>query len=278
MKRKVNRIDRLLFAFPLLLLFSSVNAQKLPAIQTKSVRAPANVKVDGKAFEWGDQLQAYNKSTNIFYTIANDDEKLYLIIRATDKRIIGKIINGGVTLTINGTGKMKDIGGSSITFPAYQKEDPMFYFGLREALELGEKNNSQIDSFMNSRNTVLSSNLKIIGISGISEVKDSIVSVYNEEEIRATGKLDRELTYIGEMAIPLKYLQVEGKQAGKFVYNIKLNGTTATGTNVQTHFAGRDIIMYTGRDGIRYYLGSSTPENIAIALPTDFWGEYILVR
>ena len=57
------------------------NAQKLPNVQQASLRAPENVKVDGKPTEWGDKLQAYNKATDVFYTIANDYNNLYLIIQ-----------------------------------------------------------------------------------------------------------------------------------------------------------------------------------------------------
>lgn len=49
-----------------LLLFSLiVSAQKLPNIQKESVRAPDNVKVDGKPIEWGNKLKAYNNATEI---------------------------------------------------------------------------------------------------------------------------------------------------------------------------------------------------------------------
>jgi len=53
------------------------NAQKLPEVQTVNLRAPAGIKIDGKPTEWDSKFQAYNKSTNAFYTIANDDDNLY---------------------------------------------------------------------------------------------------------------------------------------------------------------------------------------------------------
>ncbi|HCN82336.1 MAG TPA: hypothetical protein DIT07_01770, partial [Sphingobacteriaceae bacterium] len=62
----------------------TTSAQKLPNIQEASLRAPAGIKVDGKATEWNNQFQAYNKATEIFYTISNDDDKLYLAVQATD--------------------------------------------------------------------------------------------------------------------------------------------------------------------------------------------------
>ena len=66
----------------LLLINFSASAQK-DKIQKNNFRAPINVKIDGKLNEWGDKLQAYNTSTDIFYTISNDDDNLYLAVAAT---------------------------------------------------------------------------------------------------------------------------------------------------------------------------------------------------
>jgi hypothetical protein len=77
----------------------ALHAQKLPNVQTISLRAPAGVKIDGKTKEWNNRFQCYNHATSLFYTIANDDENLYLVIKAIDRDICKKIIGGGITLT-----------------------------------------------------------------------------------------------------------------------------------------------------------------------------------
>ncbi len=56
----------------ILLFTTQAIGQKLPNIQTASLRASANIKVDGKAAEWGNKLEAYNNTTEVFYTLAND--------------------------------------------------------------------------------------------------------------------------------------------------------------------------------------------------------------
>ena len=48
--------------FCAILFVLSANAQKLPNTQETSLRAPANLKVDGKPTEWNNQFQAYNKA------------------------------------------------------------------------------------------------------------------------------------------------------------------------------------------------------------------------
>jgi len=101
----------------------STNAQKLPNVQTASLRAPANTKIDGKPTEWDNKFQAYNHATEVYYTLANDDDKLYLVVQATDRQIINKIIGGGVTFTVQKSGKKNDKGGISITYPLFAPRD-----------------------------------------------------------------------------------------------------------------------------------------------------------
>jgi hypothetical protein len=60
-------------------------------VQQVSLHAPANVKIDGKGTEWG-TMRAYNPSTEINYTMANDAKKLYLVVQVSDPD--GKILAG----------------------------------------------------------------------------------------------------------------------------------------------------------------------------------------
>src|SRR5687767_12642480 len=79
-------------------------AQKLPELQTDGLRAPVTVKIDGKLDEWG-SLPAYNKRVNVFYSISNDDENLYLVIKSDNSIIISKIMQGGIAFTVSTSGK-----------------------------------------------------------------------------------------------------------------------------------------------------------------------------
>ena len=94
----------------------TAQAQKLPNIQQGSLRAPAQVKIDGKATEWGSRFRAYNKATGIYYTLANDDDNLYLAIQAKDALIIRKVLTGGVVFSVNRSVK-RDHEQVSLTFP-----------------------------------------------------------------------------------------------------------------------------------------------------------------
>src|SRR5882757_8506123 len=105
-----------------------VNAQKLPNKQEVSLRAPVGVKVDGKALEWNNHFQAYNHSTDIFYTMCNDDDNLYLVVQAEDFGTIRKITQGGVTLSIDKPGADNHKNRISITYPVVAK--PLLFSSL----------------------------------------------------------------------------------------------------------------------------------------------------
>ena len=95
----------------------SAQAQKLPNVQEASVWAPANVKMDARLTDWGDNLQAFNKTLGLNYTLANDDKNLYLVIKATDQATTNKITAGGITLTINTDAKKSEKEAYIISFP-----------------------------------------------------------------------------------------------------------------------------------------------------------------
>jgi len=195
-----------------LIIAVSANAQKLANVQEKSMRAPATIKIDGKRPEWVNQIQADNKSTGISYTISNDDDKLYLVAVATDVDIANKIINAGLTFTINGSGKVKDEGGMSVTYPFLYKED------CRNDLPLLDYNKE-----ITVWNQQLNEKIKDIRVAGIKGVKDTI-SIYNAEGIKVATLFDEDKVFTYELAIPLKYLGLSVKDRKPIVYTIKLNG------------------------------------------------------
>src|SRR5688572_11269819 len=96
----------------------STSAQKLPAVQQVSIRAPANVKIDGKATEWG-QMKAYNKPTELNYTVANDDKKLYLVVQTDVSNVYNRISNGGLKFVIQKNSSKKDEGAPFVKFPFF---------------------------------------------------------------------------------------------------------------------------------------------------------------
>jgi hypothetical protein len=288
-----------------LLLFTcltySAYSQRLNNTQEGSVWAPANVKVDAKSTEWNDTFQANNKTTDIFYTIANDGKNLYLIIKSTDQMINNKIIAGGITITINTSGKKKDKDGFEITFPLVNMENLR---GQVMARMRGPGGPGPLDSAaiagMRKQAVAAAKEIKLIGF---KEIPDSVVSIYNEYGVKAALDYDRNGSMISEMAIPLKLLglSVDSKE---FAYNIKLNGL-----NLSALFPGAVAMFaggppggggfnrppggggggfggpppggagFGGGDVVRTAPGMPSMQDMQnIISPTDFWGKYTMAK
>lgn len=262
-------INAILLIIPLILVWVTTNAQNLPAKQKGSLRAPAGIKIDGKATEWDNKLQAYNKATGIFYTMANDDDKLYLTVQATDQLIIRKIMNGGLTLKIN-AGREKD-SGVLITYPVFDKND-------RPIINLKNKpsDNKGMDSLITLVNKRFAEKSKEIKIKGIKSIADTLISVYNQDDIKAAALFDHDAAYTYELAIPLKSIGISATSTSKFNYTITLSGAPLIdGSNIipatATHRAVLNVYVGAGA------AGSLAKGDMAIlSNPTNFDGEYTL--
>ena len=169
------------------LTFLQVSAQKLPQVQQVSLRAPANVKVDGKATEWYNTYQAYNPATEIFYTISNDDENLYLITYVDSKEVLFfKVMTGGINFQIEG-------GDHELSFcyPAFNNPPPKF-----SRLQNGQVFTGKEDyPLIVKNNKLFADNAKVIEVIGIDGITDP-VSIYNEYGISVAGRFDASLGYI----------------------------------------------------------------------------------
>jgi len=195
---------------------TSAYAQKLPNKQEASVRIPANVKIDGKATEWSNKFEAHNYSTDLYYTMANNDEDLYLIVQTSDKYAFKKIIDRGLTLAVKNPQSGKDV---NFTFPynAGQKGiSPSFkgntLYMMREVSETDVADN----------NKLLKQNHKYIKVEGVEGV-DSLVSVYNDKGLQAAELIDVKKTYTLEMALKFKLIGLSANDGRKISYKLKVN-------------------------------------------------------
>ena len=201
-----------------------VHAQKLPGVQTTSVSAPKDIKIDGKPVEWP-KFEAYNNAIECYYTISNDAKNLYLAVQATHYGIIAKIAAGGITFTMGSTDKKSTVAPVTITYPLIS---PLYSQGVSYTLRT---NKTLSDSLLSALNAQLSGHVKEIPLTGVKAVSDSVVSIYNTLGIKAYGLLDHQKTYTCEMAIPLQYIEQVCDATGSFRYQIQLNGLGNGGKN-----------------------------------------------
>ena len=268
-------MKKLLLLLNALIITNVVIAQKLPNIQTVSLRAPANIKVDGKASEWDNKFQAYNKATDVFYTEANDNNKLYLTLQATDEYIIKKIIWGRVIFSINRLAKKQDANTITITYPVIdRKERPSINF--KEIPKLVEGNKASIaraDSFSNLANKRLTEKAKMIKVTGVKAL-DTLISVYNTDGIKTAIGFNNKMIYTYELAIDLKLLGINPNNGDKLYYNLMLTELPIDdrpGINITR--ASNGEIMSVSIDKSQTNAGTNI-----FMYTTDFWGEYVMAK
>jgi YD repeat-containing protein len=277
-----------------ILLNLPVQAQKLSNIQEGSVWAPENVKIDGKLKEWGNTLQAYNRTTGLYYTMANDDKNLYFIMRSSDQIINNKFIGGGIDITISTTGNKKDKNAYVVEYPLVDMD------GLRRQVTSMRSNTAQAPpsgapgmSGMDSATVAMRrralSTIKELKLTGFAaDVPDQVISVYNAYGIKTAVDYDANGNLSCEIAIPLKYLHLNGND---FAYNIKMNGINLLALMHPEMNTG-NAMAGGGNGGGGGFADRPAPPpgdmtaNMARAMndmenmvsPTDFWGKYVLAK
>jgi len=245
----------------LLFVAISTKAQKLPNLQPSSLQVPLSIKIDGNATEWGNKYQAYNHNTDVAYTIANDAQYLYFVIRATNTEIIKKILKGGITISANAKEKSFFGDAQSFCFPFINpsQQAPLFST-LDEVKEDLKSSFHQKDSLVKAFNNYLLSVSKDIKV---AHQRDSVLSIYNDKQLLVAGALNNNGALIYEFRIPLSILNMAYQKSSTLYYNIKLTGQAAL---PKIRPIGVGVVAV------------QTVEVTALSLymPTDFWGTYQL--
>ncbi|SFH36869.1 hypothetical protein [Pedobacter insulae] len=277
-----------------LLTFLSITlkAQKVPDIQNTSLIAPVNLRIDGKATEWGETLAADNKRTSLLYSLANDDKYLYFVIKGIGTPVINKIMAGGITFNINTEGKKKEKESFSVTYPLV-KRVPRGQGGGRQgggqargAFGGGQVQNrtplsaAQRDSASLVQHKAQLATVKEIKVSGFKLITDSLISIYNEYGLKTVASFDNNGAMIYELAIPLNLLSLSIDKPKEFAYQLKVNGLVMNGFNGG---GGRGNLGNGGGrgggggfgGGGNFGGGNSMQDLMS---PTDFWGKYTLIK
>ncbi len=267
-------MKKLIAAFCFLTVCLSAKAQKLPDVQPAGLRAPTDIKIDGKSTEWGVKFQAYNHTTDVFYSLANDDDNLYLTASSADPLIIGRLF-GGITLSFPKSGK-KDIKNAiTVTYPAEDGKGPMFLNLVGRKGADRDTSAHGRDSMMQKYNAYVRQKAKWVKVTGVAGV-DTMLSVYNTNGIEAAGLFNNRIAYTIEMAIPLKYLGLSVNGSSKFIYNFKINGSPLF-KNTRMSFSPNPSATPEQLAQQQKMIDSMNNFGAAQSAPTDFWGEYTLV-
>ena len=281
-------------------------AQKLSDVQDLSVWA-SGVKVDGKHNEWENNFKATNKSTNLTYTLANDAKNLYLAIQSKDLTNNNKIMLGGITLTVNPSGKKSDKEGFKVIYPVINRQRGPGGGANRSVTISGtpggggattvvrgmpggaggfgrfqDMTPAQRDSLQRAIARTQLASAKEIKVFGFKDIPDSLISIYNEYSIKTMASISDEGVFMYEASIPLELLEMSADNPKEFSYNIKLNG-------LQINFGGfsgggrpggggevTTVVRVEGSGGMGGRMGNFNFQDLIT--PTDFWGKYLLTK
>ncbi len=269
MKRSIHQYTKQILASLLLILPFYLFAQKLPGKQDVSLWAPSGIKIDGKDTEWNNLFQAYNNATSLFYTIANDNARLYLIIRAIDPTTVKKLVAGGLSFSISKTGDKKDKNIPGVTFPVFDKNQKKYI----DYKNPGKASTAFPDSIITLNNKNLMAMSKFIRFND-GKGADSLLSIYNDQGAKAAALFDNTMALTMEIAIDLKLLNLTYQDTDKFLYHIECNGMKMENLN-----GFNTVATPGGGTKMQVVVGSVTQRDITDGIATtDFWGEYKLAK
>ncbi len=301
-------MKKIYFAFLLIFLVIALKAQKIPDIQTTPLKAPTNIRVDGKGTEWGDSFAADNKRTSLLYSLANDDKNLYLVIKGVGSANINKIMMGGITFNVNLDGKKKEKESSTITYPLV-KRAPRGQGGGRQGGAAGgfggaragigggaggagqnrpQLTTAQRDSISLVNHKTQLATVKEIKVAGFKSITDTLISIYNEYGVKAAASFDDKGSLIFELAIPLSLLELSTDKPKEFAYQLKVNGLVmggfggaggGGGNNGGGGGGGQARAGNFGGGGGNFGGQGGGGNNMQdIMSPTDFWGKYTIIK
>ncbi len=251
MKNPQNFYITVLFFSFLFFAAHSAKSQNIDEIRGKWRSAP--LKVDGKADIAVDSLSNFNENTGFSFEISNDEKNLYMAIKSHNKTNLNKILNKGITFSVNTEGKKKP--GASILFPVLEPAGQ----------QLANKPNSSPDEAMRKQTL---SRIRQFKVAGFAEILDGPISLQNTYGLEAAAGFESEDLYI-EIQIPLALLDIPSRQEA-LACLIEINGIKPPKQVYNPNQYPRRNRRYGGYDNRPYDIdrGPSIDRNL---LPTGFW-------
>lgn len=249
---------------------------------------PANIIIDGNLSEWGDSLRYLSEEKKIPYTLANDQQNLYVAIRINDRLEQARIINAGITLSIDPKGKKKET--FTMTFPLSEPGSKP-QFGFRKD-DNGELTQQDRDELARERLTTL----RDIKVTGFKDIEYDMITTSNTYGIKAAINYDADGDLIYEAAIPLKFFHVDSSSKNEWAFNFKINGmqrNASSGQGGETQGGGMGsgrggrgggmggggrMGGRGGRGGGVGRVGSNNTDNSELFKSVDFWEKFNLAK
>ena len=243
--------------------------------------------VDGDIRDWGDSLKFYSPEEHINYMMANSQDTIYLAVKIYEKSEIGRVLNAGLTFSIDPKGKKKET--FSITFPLNVQGSATVPFkrpeGDEDAISQEDRN-----ELMRERIT----SLRGIKVVGFKDIEDDMITTSNTYGIQTAINYDDAGNLICEAAIPLKFFHADNLMKSPWAFNIKINGVqrpkpSGDGENGGGKPGGGGGMGGGGMGGGGGRHGGgggrhggggggNAPDNSEMSKSVDFWGRFSLAK
>ncbi|MDR3226375.1 MAG: hypothetical protein LBT56_01720 [Prevotellaceae bacterium] len=203
----MRKIKFTLLSMSMILCFNAIAQTEKEPLKAEFIN---NIVVDGDDADWESAISFFDEASGLMYSIANDDENLYVLIKATADAAMTKFTMGGVEVWISADGKEKRKTGIKYPVP----------LSWEERFSSRDRNATREDV----RRQESERTYKTMELRGFENIKDNTYKV-DELEIKVeySGKNDNT---IAEYKIPFatfcKSEQINGKNT--FAVGIVLNG------------------------------------------------------
>jgi uncharacterized membrane protein YgcG len=260
-----------------LLISSICSAQSGPQLTLKA--PPAKIVIDGDIREWGDSLTYYSPEERLNYMIANSKDTLYLAVKIYDNTEIARVLNAGLTFSIDPRGKKKET--FSLTYPLNTGGGASLYghkIDEGDGVTQGDR-----DELMKEKITTLRG-IKVVGFS--KDIEDDMITTSNTYGIQTAINYDEAGNLVYEEAIPLKFFHADLSSKNDWAFNIKINAIPRPAPSSQDgetggghHGGGGGGGGGRGGGGGHRGGGGGNPANPSETTKSvDFWGKFYLAK
>jgi len=175
------------FLMFMLITFTSVCFAGTEILQFKT-----GVEIDGKNKEWTSPLPNFDKKTGINYSVSNDLNNLYFILRITDEKTIRQITKNGLEVWINKEGKKKMTTGISYPLPVKATAvQPIAFIPTEEAT----KKETTLEPLI--KGPLPDKNLKLTGFL-LDNIEQPIIGC----NVKVAASIDDSGCFIYELKVP----------------------------------------------------------------------------
>jgi YD repeat-containing protein len=246
---------------------------------------PAHITIDGDIKEWGDSLTFYSPEERLNYMISNNKDTIYLAVKIFEKSEIARVLNAGLTFSIDPKGKKKQT--FSVTFPLNMQSGAPMLFKHPGADEDAVTQEDR-DELMRDRIT----SLRGIKVVGFKDIEDEMITTSNTYGFQTAINYDDAGNLICEAAIPLKFFHADDAVKNQWAFNIKINGIQRPAPSADAngdsggggrHGGGGGGGMGGGRHGgggggKRGGGGANSDTGGEMSKTVDFWGKFSLAN